>query len=142
MEDSLRERKELLSKSQEIAHVGSWSLDLKNNVLTWSDETYRIFGLKPKEFGATYEAFIQAVHPEDRELVAQKYETALKDKQPYEVVHRVLRPDGTVRIVHEKHHRTHTRPSYTAGTRAKDKQHIHGRPDRNRTCRRSRSHRS
>jgi PAS domain S-box-containing protein len=102
MEDSLRERKELLSKSQEIAHVGSWSLDLKNNVLTWSDETYRIFGLKPKEFGATYEAFIQAVHPEDRELVAQKYETALKDKQPYEVVHRVLRPDGTVRIVHEK----------------------------------------
>ena len=102
MEDSLREREELLKKSQEIAHVGSWSLDLKNNVLTWSDETYRIFGLKPMEFGATYEAFLQAVHPDDRELVAQTYETALKNKQPYEVVHRVLRPDGTVRIVHEK----------------------------------------
>ena len=98
----LRKSERLLRKSQEIGHIGSWSLDIKKNELVWSDETYRIFGMRPQEFKATYEAFLEAVHLDDRELVSQVYETAIKSKQPYELIHRILRPDGTVRIVHEK----------------------------------------
>src|SRR5665647_63808 len=49
---------------QQIAHLGSWELDLITNQLTWSDEVYQIFGLQPQEFAATYEAFLDRVHPE------------------------------------------------------------------------------
>jgi len=92
----------LLRRSQEIAHIGSWSLDLETNKLTWSDEVNRIFGYAPQEFEGTYEAFLDAVHPLDRELVHQAFTSAVEDGQSYEVVHRVLRSDGSVRWVRER----------------------------------------
>ncbi|MFC1516487.1 PAS domain S-box protein [Thermodesulfobacteriota bacterium] len=101
-EKALKESKALLKKSQEIAHIGSWRLDLEKDELYWSDEVYRIFGLAPQEFGATYEAFLQAVHPDDRDMVDQTYNNAVQNQQPYEITHRILRPDGSIRIVREK----------------------------------------
>jgi PAS domain S-box-containing protein len=101
-ERALQDSEDLLKKTQEIAHVGSWSLDLKKKELYWSDEVYRIFGLKPQEFGATYEAFLKSVHFEDREMVDKAYNEAVQNHTPYEITHRVLRPDGEVRVVHEK----------------------------------------
>ena len=62
---ALLESEKRMNRSQEIAHLGSWELDLLKNHLLWSDEVYRIFGLKPQEFGATYEAFLEAIHPDD-----------------------------------------------------------------------------
>ena len=76
---SLRESEERLKTAQAIAHVGSWDLDLVNNRLSWSDEVYRIFGLEPQEFGATYEAFLDSVHPDDREAVAAAYSGSLRE---------------------------------------------------------------
>ena len=64
-QEALEENEKRLNRSQEIAHLGSWELDLKSNKLTWSDEVYRIFGLRPHEFGATYEAFLDAVREEE-----------------------------------------------------------------------------
>ena len=52
-----------LSEAERIAHLGSWSLDLRSNRLDWSDEIYRIFELDPRHFGASYEAFLAAIHP-------------------------------------------------------------------------------
>ncbi len=101
-EEALRLSEEFLKKSQEIAHVGSWHLDIKRNVLEWSDEEYRIFGHAAQSFGATYEAFLEAVHPDDREMVNKKYTEAINNKTPYECVHRILRPNGEVRTVIEK----------------------------------------
>ncbi len=103
-EEALRESEERLNRSQEIAHLGSWELDLKENRLTWSDEVYRIFGLKPQEFGATYEAFLAAIHPDDRTAVDAAYSGSLKEgKDGYEIEHRVVRKDnGETRFVHEK----------------------------------------
>ena len=103
-EEALKESEERLNRSQEIAHLGSWELDLKENKLTWSDEVYRIFGLKPQEFGATYEAFLAAVHPDDRASVDAAYSGSLKEgKDGYEIEHRVVRKDnGELRFVHEK----------------------------------------
>jgi PAS domain S-box-containing protein len=102
--ESLCESEKRLNRSQEIAHLGSWELDLVNNRLYWSDEVYRIFGMKPQEFGATYEAFIEAVHPDDRAAVNASYTASLiEGTDTYEIEHRVVRKlTGEVRIVHEK----------------------------------------
>jgi PAS domain S-box-containing protein len=93
-----------LKNSQAIAHLGSWELDLVNNNLTWSDETYRIFGLKPQEFGATYEAFLEAVHPDDRAAVNEAYSGSLREgRDNYEIEHRVVRKaTGEIRYVQER----------------------------------------
>ena len=103
-EKLLSENEARLNRSQEIAHLGSWELDLVNNVLTWSDEVYRIFGLQPREFGATYEAFLEAVHPEDRDAVNEAYSGSLREgRDIYEIEHRVVRKaTGEIRYVHEK----------------------------------------
>ncbi len=104
VEEALRESEKRLGRSQEIAHLGSWELDLVDNRLTWSDEVYRIFGLETREFPATYEAFLAAVHPDDREAVDTAYSASLREgRDSYEIEHRVVRRDsGEVRIVHEK----------------------------------------
>ncbi len=104
VEDALKKSEKRMNKSQEIAHLGSWELDLLNNRLSWSDEVYRIFGLRPQEFGATYEAFLDAVHPDDRAAVDAAYSGSLRDgKDTYEIEHRIVRKsNGEVRIVHEK----------------------------------------
>ncbi len=103
-EEILRESENRLKRSQEIAHLGSWELDVVNNVLTWSDEVYRIFGLQPREFDATYEAFLEAVHPDDRAAVDEAYSGSLRDgRNTYEIEHRVVRKStGEIRYVHEK----------------------------------------
>ena len=100
----LRRSEASLARAQEIAHLGSWELDLVHDVLTWSDEVYRIFGLQPNEFGATYEAFLERVHPEDRDSVDAAYSGSVRQgKNSYEIEHRVVRADsGEVRFVHEK----------------------------------------
>ncbi len=102
--EALRESAARLKRAEEIAHLGSWELDLTTNQLTWSDEIYRIFGLRSQEFGATYEAFLDAVHPEDRAAVDGAYSGSLREgRDSYEIVHRVVqRYSGEVRVVHEK----------------------------------------
>jgi PAS domain S-box-containing protein len=103
-EEASRENEHRLERSQGIAHLGSWELDLQTNRLSWSDEVYRIFGLQPQEFGATYEAFLEAVHPEDRAAVDAAYSGSVRDgKDTYEIEHRIVRkPKGEVRVVQEK----------------------------------------
>jgi PAS domain S-box-containing protein len=103
-EVELRKSEDRLKRSQEIAHLGSWELDLVQNRLMWSDEVYHIFGLQPQEFGATYEAFLDRVYPDDRASVDAAYSGSLRENHDtYEIEHRVVRKDnGEIRIVHEK----------------------------------------
>jgi PAS domain S-box-containing protein len=100
--EQLKVQKKILDRSQEIANLGSWHLDIKKNILTWSDEQYRIFGRTPQEFGATYEAFLDTIHPDDREMVDKTYTNAINNKLLYECVHRIIRNDGEERVVLEK----------------------------------------
>ena len=100
----LLESEKRLNRAQEIAHLGSWELDLVDNRLTWSDEVYRLFGLQPQEFGASYEAFLEAVHPDDRAAVDAAYSGSIRDgRDSYDIEHRIVkRSSGEIRIVHEK----------------------------------------
>ncbi len=103
-EEAVRESVARLNKAQEIAHVGSWDLDLVANRLTWSDEVYRIFGLRREESPSTYEAFLDVVHPDDRAAVDAAYSASIREgRDSYEIEHRVVRqPTGEIRTVREK----------------------------------------
>lgn len=92
-----------LAEAQKIAHLGNWEWNIVTNELHWSDEVYRIFGLTPREFGATYDAFLKSVHPEDRDAVKEAVNKSLSDPDmKYNIEHRVVRPDGSERVVHER----------------------------------------
>jgi len=97
---TLRKSEASLAEAQRIAHLGSWDWDIKNNALRWSDEVYRIFGLEPQQFPTTYEAFLNSVHPDDREIVQKSVDEALYENKPYNVENRIVLPDGSVRVVH------------------------------------------
>ncbi len=103
-EQALRSKEQLLAKSQEIAHLGSWVLESDTQHLYWSDEVYRIFGIQPHDFPASYEAFLELVHPEDRAMVHDFFRSSMsKDQESYDLEHRVIRRDtGEIRHVHEK----------------------------------------
>ncbi len=88
--------------AQRIAHLGSWDWDIAHNRLEWSDETYRIFKQDPKPFKSSYEAFLNAVHPDDRETVTAAVDDTLKSNKPYQIEHRIICPDGSERIVLEQ----------------------------------------
>lgn len=100
-EEALRKSETLLRESQQVAHIGSWEFDLGNRVLYWSDETYRIFEIPRTQTGVTYEVFLNAVHPDDRELVDRAYNDSVKNKIPYSIVHRLQFPDQRIKFLQE-----------------------------------------
>jgi formate hydrogenlyase transcriptional activator len=92
-----------LTEAQRIAHLGNWDWNIKTNELFWSEEIYNIFGFDPEDFGATYAAFLQSVHPDDRKALTDAVDMALADPSyNYSIDHRVIRPDGAACIVHEQ----------------------------------------
>lgn len=118
-EEQLRRSEHGLTEAQRIAHLGNWELDLVSNVLTWSEEIYHIFEIDPEKFGASYEAFLNGIHPDDRELVDKAYADSLSNKMPYDIVHRLLMKDGRVKYVNEKcetHYGEDGKPLRSVGT--------------------------
>jgi PAS domain S-box-containing protein len=101
-EESLRKTASGLAKAQMIAHVGNWEWNIRSNEMSWSDEIYRVFGLYPQAFEASYEAFLRIVHPDDRALVNRKVNEALYDRQSYSFEHRLIIPSGGERMVHQQ----------------------------------------
>jgi len=99
-EDRLGRTGKQLVEAQEIAHLGSWEWDIASNVVTWSDELYRIYGLERTDFPATYEGFLERVHPADRDLVDGAVQRAYGEGSTFGFDHRIIRPDGTERWVH------------------------------------------
>ncbi|TAN48406.1 MAG: PAS domain S-box protein, partial [Betaproteobacteria bacterium] len=91
-----------LARAQRIAQIGSWELDLERNRLIWSDEAYRIFEIERSSFGASYEAFLELVHPEERAAVNRAYAASLATREPYAIVHRLCMADGRTKYVEER----------------------------------------
>ncbi|WP_417665028.1 PAS domain-containing protein [Pseudidiomarina sp.] len=100
LELELLESKITLEKAQELGKIGYWRADLTNGDLAWSDEIYRIYGLDKDKVKPTIEVFDRAIYPDDLQAVTASMERA-RDTGVHDVEHRIVRPDGEVRWVHE-----------------------------------------
>jgi PAS domain S-box-containing protein len=100
VEEKLRQSESLLAEAEHLAHVGSWSLDLRTQMVTWSKELYVIFGIKPSEFDHTLEEVIGFSHPDDRSFIENVVAEAVKTHKPYSFYYRMIRPDRNERILH------------------------------------------
>jgi len=107
-ENILRNSEYKFKEAQKIAHVGSWELDLINDKLTWTAEVFHIFEIDPKSFEASYQGFLDVIHPEDRELVDNAYKKSIIEHIPYGIRHRLLLANGTI-----KHVKEHGQTSYS-----------------------------
>jgi PAS domain-containing protein len=89
MEEELQRSEQRLRQAQTIAVIGNWELDLVSGNLWWSDEIFRIFEIDQTQFGASYAAFLDAIHPGDREAVNAAYTASLQTREPYQITHRI-----------------------------------------------------
>src|SRR5262245_20437261 len=97
----LRERDNQLTQAQRIAHVGSWALNFNTDEVSWSEEGCRIFGLEPIH-AWVYGDNLKRIHPEDRQRVMDVHAGARTGDRPFDIEYRILRPDGEIRMVHER----------------------------------------
>ncbi len=91
-----------MNEAQRIAKLGSWCLNLKTNELNWSDQIYALFEIDSAVYKPSYKQFLEAVHPDDRDLVNSTYQDSVKQKIKYDFIHRLLMPDGRIKYVHEQ----------------------------------------
>ena len=91
-----------LAEAQQIARLGSWEWDLASDHVVWSDELYRIYGVRPDRIPGSYGGYLDKVHADDRARVARVIETAVAERRGWSLDYRIVRPDGEVRMVHAR----------------------------------------
>ncbi|HXF60019.1 MAG TPA: PAS domain S-box protein [Caldilineaceae bacterium] len=96
---ALEKRERQLSEAQRLTQIGSWEWDIQADVILWSRELYRIYGLDPGVGPLTYQDFLARLHPDDRPMVEQIIAQALRDARPFRFEHRIVRPDSAVRYI-------------------------------------------
>ncbi len=101
-EAELQRARSLFADAEEIAHIGSWEWDFRDGRVTWSDELYRIFGVEPGTFTGNFDTALARIHPDDRAAVAAAARRCREDGAPFAIEHRIVRGDGTVRMIHAR----------------------------------------
>ncbi len=96
--DLLRESEQRLKSAERLSHVGNWHWDIKANRISWSEEVHRIFG-KPHDYSPTYEGFLEAIIPQDRENVDHGTRNCIAEKRGHSIEFQITRPTGEVRTV-------------------------------------------
>jgi len=91
-----------LAEAQRIARVGSWSWDVLSDSVTWSDQLFRNYGLEARTGPASVAAYLERVHPSDRERVERAIAGTIATLTPYEHEYRIVHPDGEVRVMHAR----------------------------------------
>ena len=91
-----------LAEAQKLARIGSWEWDINSNIITWSDELYELYGVEKEGFNATFEAFLNIVHVEDREMTQNVIQESLANHEPFNFYHRIVHSNGEVRIMHSR----------------------------------------
>jgi hypothetical protein len=100
--EALRSSEQRYALAQRAAEIGSWDWNILTGELQWSDQIEPMFGFGPGQFGATYEAFLQCVHPDDRDFVIGSVNACLERDWTYDIEHRIIWPDGMIHWVLEK----------------------------------------
>jgi PAS domain S-box-containing protein len=99
---ALRVSENRLAQAQEIACLGSWEWDIASDVVTWSDQLFRNFGLVPQSIPLSYREFLSRIHPDDRDRIESTFERALVTGESYSFENRVVWPDGRVRTLYSR----------------------------------------
>ena len=99
---ALAQSNDLLSRAEQIGNLGSWAWNIAEDRVIWSDRLYRIFGLTPPEFGATFGAYVERVHPQDQEYVRRAVQTTFYKHGIFEYENRIVLPDGQIRILYTR----------------------------------------
>lgn len=100
-EAALRENQARLVEAQRLANIGHWTWDLERRTLEWSEQVYRIFGVDPETFKVDPAAFEAMIHPDDKAEFLARRDKMLKNRTVADIVHRIVRPSGEVRVVRE-----------------------------------------
>jgi PAS domain S-box-containing protein len=98
-EDALRDLQARVDNAQQLANMGDYDWEIASDTNTWSDQLFRIYGYEPGEFAPTYERFLSMIHPEDQERIKAIHQDAYATGEPYEMIERIVRPDGEVRFL-------------------------------------------
>jgi PAS domain S-box-containing protein len=100
-EENLQRSEAYLAEAQRLSRAGSYALSLATReIVHWSEEMYRLYGFDLEEGIPPFEAVLQRIHPEDRDRVADEIEGAIRERTDYEVVFRVVLPDGTMKYIY------------------------------------------
>jgi PAS domain S-box-containing protein len=89
-----------LAEGQSISHTGSWAWNISTGKLGWSEEYCRIFGVDPKDAEPTFQFFWKRIHPEDRSLVQQTLDGAIRERSGFTLEFRIALPDGSSKYLH------------------------------------------
>ncbi|MCW9003184.1 MAG: PAS domain S-box protein, partial [Rhodospirillales bacterium] len=116
IEEGLRRSRQTLEEAQRIGHIGSWEYDAEEDLLTWSNEVRRIFGLEGETLAADYKTFINMIHPDEREGVHEQM-CSLSMDNPFQIEYRIVRPDGSMRWLHERAEAVEEKDGKTTRTR-------------------------
>lgn len=88
-----------MAEAQQLANIGSWSWHVRSGLVTWSDQQYRVMGFEPGSVTPSYELYMKALHPDDRDKVQAVVDRAMENGEPFEVLQRVIGPEGRTRHV-------------------------------------------
>src|SRR5213082_2935321 len=98
-EERLRRSQAFLAEGQRISHTGSWSWNVSNGEVSWSEEHFRIFGFDPKETEPSFKLFLETVHPDDRPFIKRSLDEAVRERSGFNIEFRIALSDGSVKHV-------------------------------------------
>src|SRR5439155_22553396 len=98
-EERLRRSQAFLAEGQRISRTGSWSWNVSNGEVSWSEEHFRIFGFDPEKTEPSFQLFLETVHPEDRSIIERSLDEAVREKKVFDMEFRIALADGTVKHV-------------------------------------------
>src|ERR1700731_1492927 len=98
-EEKLRRSEGFLAEGQRISHTGSWSWNVSNGTVTWSEEHFRIFGFDPEKTEPSFQLFLETVHPDDRSFIERSLDEAIKEKRGFDLEFRIALTDGSIKHV-------------------------------------------
>ncbi len=98
-EERLADLTTRMNSAQHLANMGDYDWHIATDTNAWSDQLYRIYGHEPQSFDASYDRFLSLIHPEDRERISAVHQRAYATGEPYQMIERIVRPDGEVRYL-------------------------------------------